>query len=51
MFKDEEKENGLILVFNNRNHKNLQWTEDGSIVTALVFTHPFTPLFRGERKK
>ncbi len=36
-FTDEEKEKGLILVFNNKNHKNLQWTEDGSIVTALGF--------------
>jgi hypothetical protein len=36
-FTDEEKEKGLILVFNSRNHKNLQWTEDGSIVAALGF--------------
>lgn len=36
-FTEEEKERGIILVFNNRNHKNLQWTEDGSIVTALGF--------------
>jgi hypothetical protein len=36
-FTDEEKEKGLILVFNNRNHKNIQWTEDGSIVAALGF--------------
>lgn len=36
-FTDEEKERGLILVFNNKNYKNLQWTEDGSIVTALGF--------------
>jgi hypothetical protein len=36
-FTDEEKEKGLVLVFNSRNHKNLQWTEDGSIVAALGF--------------
>src|SRR3989304_6132419 len=36
-FTDEEKEKGLILIFNNRNHKSLQWTEDGSIVAALGF--------------
>jgi hypothetical protein len=36
-FTDEEKEKGLILLFNNRNHRNLQWTEDGSIVAALTF--------------
>jgi len=36
-FTDEEKNKGLILVFNSRNHKNLQWTEDGSIVAALGF--------------
>jgi hypothetical protein len=36
-FTDEEKEKGLILLFNNMNHRNLQWTEDGSIVAALGF--------------
>jgi hypothetical protein len=36
-FTEEEKEKGLILVFNSRNHKNLQWTEDGGIVAALGF--------------
>jgi len=36
-FTDEEKEKGLTLVFNSRNHKNLQWNEDGSIVAALGF--------------
>lgn len=36
-FTDEEKEKGLILVFNNRNHRNIQWSEDGSIVAALGF--------------
>jgi hypothetical protein len=33
-FTNEEKEKGLILVFNSR---NLQWTEDGSLVAALGF--------------
>ncbi len=36
-FTDEEKKSGLILVFNERNHKSLQWTEDGSITTTLGF--------------
>jgi len=36
-FTDEEKEKGLALVFNNKNHRNLQWTEDGGIVAALGF--------------
>lgn len=36
-FTEKEKEKGLILVFNNKNYKSLQWTEDGSIVTALGF--------------
>jgi hypothetical protein len=36
-FTEEEKEKGLVLVFNSRNHKNLQWTEDGGIVAALGF--------------
>ena len=36
-FTDEEKEKGLILILNNRNHRNLQWTEDGSIAAALSF--------------
>jgi hypothetical protein len=36
-FTEQEKEKGLILVFNSRNHKNLQWTEDGGIVAALGF--------------
>lgn len=36
-FTDEEKEKGIILVFNNKNHRSLQWTEDGSIVATLAF--------------
>ncbi|PIX89737.1 MAG: hypothetical protein COZ31_00495, partial [Nitrospirae bacterium CG_4_10_14_3_um_filter_44_29] len=26
-FTDEEKENGLVLAFNSKNYKTLQWTE------------------------
>lgn len=36
-FTGEEKENGLVLAFNSKNYKTLQWTEDGSIVTTLGF--------------
>jgi hypothetical protein len=36
-FTEEEKKNGLVLIFNLNNHKNLQWNEDGSIITALGF--------------
>jgi hypothetical protein len=36
-FTDEEKEKGIILVFNNKNPISLQWTEDGSIVATLAF--------------
>lgn len=36
-FTDEEKKKGIVLVFNSRNYKNLQWAEDGSIITALGF--------------
>jgi hypothetical protein len=36
-FSEEEKEKGLTLIFNQRNHKNLVWSEDGSIRAALGF--------------
>jgi hypothetical protein len=36
-FTEEEKENGLVLIFNLKNHKSLKWNEDGSIITALGF--------------
>lgn len=36
-FTEEEKEKGLVLTFNTRNHKSLQWTEEGSITTTLGF--------------
>ena len=36
-FTEEEKKKGIVLIFNDRNYKNLQWTEDGSIMTALGF--------------
>jgi len=36
-FTEEEKQKGLVLTFNQRNHKNLEWTEEGSIITTLGF--------------
>ena len=36
-FTEEEKKKGIILVFNQRNNKNLQWTEDGSLIAMLGF--------------
>ena len=36
-FTEEEKKKGIVLIFNPRNHKNLQWTEEGSIIAALGF--------------
>ncbi|MEW6586176.1 MAG: hypothetical protein AB1442_11275 [Nitrospirota bacterium] len=36
-FTEEEKKNGLVLVFNQTNFKNLEWTEDGSIIATLGF--------------
>jgi hypothetical protein len=36
-FTEEEKKKGLVLTFNQKNHKNLQWTDDGSIITTLGF--------------
>jgi hypothetical protein len=36
-FTDEEKAKGLVLVFNRHNHKNLQWTEEGSVIATLGF--------------
>jgi len=36
-FTAQEKEKGIILVFNKDNYKKLKWTEDGSIVAALHF--------------
>jgi hypothetical protein len=36
-FSEEEKKQGLILVFNRKNHKDLQWTSDGSITVNLGF--------------
>lgn len=36
-FTEEEKKKGLVLVFNRNNHKNLQWTEDGSLIATLGF--------------
>jgi hypothetical protein len=36
-FTEEEKQKGLILTFNQRNYKTLQWTDEGSVITALGF--------------
>lgn len=36
-FTEEEKKKGIILIFNQKNYKNLQWAEDGSIVVTLGF--------------
>jgi hypothetical protein len=42
-FTDEEKEEGLVLAFSQMNYKNLQWTEEGSIVATLGFGANNTP--------
>lgn len=36
-FTEEEKAKGLVLVFNRQNQKNLQWTEEGSVIATLGF--------------
>lgn len=36
-FSEEEKNKGLILVFNDKNNKGLQWTDDGNIFVTLGF--------------
>ena len=36
-FSEEEKQKGLILVFNQRNYKNLVWSDDGNINATLGF--------------
>lgn len=36
-FTEEEKKKGLVLIFNQRNYKDLQWAEDGSIIAKLGF--------------
>jgi hypothetical protein len=36
-FTEEEKAKGLVLVFNRQNYKNLQWTEEGSVIATLGF--------------
>ncbi len=36
-FSAEEKKKGITLVFNQRNYKNLVWSEDGSIRATLGF--------------
>lgn len=36
-FTEEEKKKGIILVFNQKNHKTLQWTDEGNIIATLGF--------------
>ncbi len=36
-FTDEEREQGRRLVCTSKNHKTIQWTEDGSILVSLGF--------------
>ncbi len=36
-FTEEEKKQGLILVFNQKNHRDLEWTDNGDIITTLGF--------------
>jgi len=36
-FSEDEKQKGLILVFNQRNYKNLVWSDDGNISSTLGF--------------
>lgn len=36
-FTEEEKKQGLIFVFNNKNHRDLEWTDSGDIITTLGF--------------
>jgi len=42
-FTEEEKEKGLVLVFTSKNHKNIQWAEDGSLITSLGFGNSNRP--------
>ncbi|HMK49012.1 MAG TPA: hypothetical protein VK435_03075 [Thermodesulfovibrionales bacterium] len=36
-FTDEERKNGLVLIFNSSNFKDLEWDEDGGITALLGF--------------
>jgi hypothetical protein len=36
-FTEEEKKQGIVLTFNKKNHKQLQWSGDGSIKASLGF--------------
>ena len=36
-FTEEEKKKGLVLVFNQKNYRNLEWDGDGNIITTLGF--------------
>ena len=36
-FTEEEKESGLVLVFNQQNYSKFRWMEDGSVMATLGF--------------
>ena len=36
-FTEEEKKQGLILVFNNKTNTNLEWDEEGNLSCVLAF--------------
>lgn len=36
-FTDEEKKQGLILVFNNKTNNTLDWDEEGNLTCVLAF--------------
>lgn len=36
-FSDEEKQRGLVLVFNNRTNNELDWDEEGNMSCVLAF--------------
>ncbi|MEW6569985.1 MAG: hypothetical protein AB1390_02245 [Nitrospirota bacterium] len=36
-FTEEEKRNGIVLVFSKKNYRNLKWAEDGSLTATLSF--------------
>jgi hypothetical protein len=36
-FTEEEKEKGLVLVFNNKTNTTLKWDDDGNLTCVLAF--------------
>jgi hypothetical protein len=36
-FTEEEKKNGIVLVFNNRTNKKMEWDEEGNVSCVLAF--------------